>query len=96
MSSDPSNDLPRAWQARERSVLWSAMMSTAEANRELARIEERLWLILAQHEPVNTLGLDREKLRTVLDYILIGRIEPGLAAKMKRGETQQSPGESQS
>jgi len=78
MTDDPChNDLGRAWTCRDHIKRWSAECENASARLELARIEERLWLVLSQHEPVGSLGIDREKLRIVLDYIRTGKIADG-------------------
>jgi hypothetical protein len=70
--SDPVHDLSKAHKQRDELTRWIAERENATARCELARMKERLWLVLSQHEPVNSLGLNREALRKVLEHILNG------------------------
>lgn len=71
--SKPEYDLLTAFRERDAITRWKAECENASARLELARIRERLALILSQSEPVDSLGLDREALRAVIDYIRTGR-----------------------
>lgn len=76
------SDLTNAFAHRNEQRRWIAERENATARLELAQIRERLALVLSQHEPVASLGLDRDALRKVIDYVRTGRIDPELAAQM--------------
>lgn len=64
---------------------WKAEVENATARLELARIRERSAYLISQHEPVNSLGLDRERLRLALRYLEHGnltRLENELEASL--------------
>lgn len=48
---------------------WRAENENASARLELARMKEAIALLLAQHEPVASLGIRRDALRVLLDYV---------------------------
>lgn len=54
---------------------WKAETENATARLELARIRERSALLISQHDPVNSLGIDREKLRAVLAFLEHGDLK---------------------
>jgi hypothetical protein len=71
--SDPTNDLATMFKHQDEKRRWMAERENATARYELACIKERLAEMLSQHEPVASLGLDRDALRKVIDYIRSGR-----------------------
>lgn len=66
------SDLHHAFRARDEARRWSAERENATARLELARIDERLHLLLSRYEPVNAMGLDRELLRQLLKHVRHG------------------------
>ena len=61
-------DLGRLYAAQDRVRRWSAERENAEARLSLARADEARARLLSQHEPVASLGIDREVLRVLLAY----------------------------
>ena len=68
------NDLSVLFSAQEKSRRWMAERENASARYELAKIDERCAYLLSQHEPVVSMGLDREKLRIVFSYLKHGNL----------------------
>lgn len=58
---------------------WTAEHENAEARRELARMRYCCALILNQHDPVASLGIDRKKLKPLIDFI-----QHGDASRLRR------------
>jgi len=48
---------------------WLAEKENAEARLELSRIRECCKLLVSQHDPVHSLGVDRVKLKVLLDFV---------------------------
>ena len=48
---------------------WMAEKENAEARLNLARTHECCSLLLSQHDPVFSLGIDRDKLKVLLDFV---------------------------
>lgn len=67
-----SYDLAHLYQAQDQTARWRAERENASARLELAQRNERAALLISQHEPVASLGLDREHLRFVLGYLQHG------------------------
>jgi hypothetical protein len=68
----PTGDLARLFSAHDKVERWSAERENATARLELARREENSAFLLSQHEPVATLGMDREGLRVLLAFLYHG------------------------
>ena len=68
------SDLAHLFHAQDRTKRWRAEWENASARMELAQHEERIAHLLSQHEPVASLGLDRERLGLALAYIQHGDI----------------------
>ncbi len=51
---------------------WKAECENAAARREIAQRNERAAMLISQHEPVASLGLDRERLRLALRFLVHG------------------------
>ena len=49
---------------------WMAEYENASARLELARTRECCALLLSQHDPVYSLGVDRARLKVLLDFVL--------------------------
>ena len=69
------SDLSRLFASQEVTRRWKAESENASARLEIARIKEHCAYLVSQHEPVNSLGLDRERLRLVLSYIHHGDLQ---------------------
>ena len=63
------NDLMALYAANDKVARWRAESENASARLELAKISENCAHLLSQHEPVNSLGLDRERLRLALGFV---------------------------
>ena len=74
-----ANDLLALFRAHDEVARWSAERENASARLELAHMRARMAYLLSQHEPVHSLGVDREKLRALLAYVKHGDL-----ARMKR------------
>ena len=48
---------------------WMAEYENASAQLELARTRECCVLLLSQHDPVYSLGVDRARLKVLLDFV---------------------------
>lgn len=51
-----------------------AEREAATARLELALVHERCAEVMSQHEPLNTLGLDRDAVRRLLSFINSGHL----------------------
>ena len=49
---------------------WEAECENAGAQLELARTRECCRLLVSQHDPVHSLGVDRDALKVLLDFVL--------------------------
>ena len=65
-------DLTRLFQAEDKVLRWRAESENASGRLELAKMRRNMAQLLSQHEPVASLGLDRERLRLVLDFVSHG------------------------
>ena len=72
--SKPEYDFETMMKERGNRARWSAERENASARLTLADLRERMAEVLSQHEPVAGLGIDRDKLRVIIDYIRSGRI----------------------
>lgn len=52
-----------------------AEYNSASRALDLAQMRERCAEVMSQHEPLAGLGLDREKVRQVLQYVQCGRLK---------------------
>lgn len=68
------NDLSVLFNNREKSARWWAERENATARYELAKINEHCAFLISQHEPITSLGIDRERLQLILKYIMHGNI----------------------
>ncbi|NQW26213.1 MAG: hypothetical protein HQ473_07625 [Cryomorphaceae bacterium] len=57
---------------QEITLRWKAEVENAAARCELAQRDERAAMIISQPDPVESLGLDRERLRLVLRFLAHG------------------------
>jgi len=48
---------------------WHAEWENASARMDIAKMKKAMAHLLSQHEPVHSLGIDREKLRIALSFI---------------------------
>ena len=78
-----SNDLAQLFSAQEVVRRWKAERENAEARLELARAAESRAVLLSGHEPVHSMGINRESLRALLAFTVHhdqGRLDRDLAA----------------
>ena len=69
------SDLDQLFKAHIEVSRWKAEQENATARLELARIRENCAYLISQHEPVNSLGVNRERLRFILSYVLHGDLK---------------------
>ena len=62
------NDLANLYSAHDHVARWKAEGENASARLSLARASEARAYLLSQHEPVASLGLDRNVLRVLLNF----------------------------
>lgn len=62
------NDLADLYTANGHVLRWKAERENADARLSLARASEARAYLLSQHEPVASLGLDRNVLRVLLSF----------------------------
>jgi hypothetical protein len=65
-------DLAHLFMEEEHVRRWRAESENAAARLELATMHRNIAHLLSQHEPVASLGLDRERLRLVLGFVSHG------------------------
>lgn len=78
-----ANDFGTLMFAQNNIERWKAERENATARLELAQMNERIAHLVSQHEPVASLGLDRERLRIALRFIQhgdLGRLSREFAA----------------
>lgn len=63
-----AHDLADLFAATDRIARWTAERENATARLELARAAEARAYLLSQHEPVASLGIDRNVLRVLLAF----------------------------
>lgn len=63
-----SNDLAALFSARQDVDRWKAENENASARLQLARSEAARAQLLSQHEPLHSLGLDRNVIRVLLAF----------------------------
>ena len=66
------SDLSALFAEQEKVARWKAESENASARYELALMRKNCAHLLSQHEPVAALGLDRERLRLALRYVMHG------------------------
>ena len=69
------NDLGNYFSAQDKVAQRVAEWEGSIARLELARMHEHMAMLLSQCEPVDALGLDREVLRLVLQFIRHGDLK---------------------
>ena len=69
------SDLSDLFSCHDKAARWKAEFENASARLELARINENCAHLISQYEPINSSGINREKLRLILSYIRHGQIE---------------------
>ncbi len=69
------SDLSVLFAEQERVARWRAESENASARLQIARMNEHCAHLISQHEPVASLGIDRERLRLVLNYVRHGDLK---------------------
>lgn len=69
------SDLSVLFMEDERVAKWKAEREAATANLQIARMNQACARLISQHEPVTSLGIDRERLRLVLNYVRHGDMD---------------------
>lgn len=80
-----SNDLGDMFAADEVMRRWTAERENASARLELARAARCRAYLLSQHEPVATLGINRDDLRVLMHFLAHGdesRLKREVAARV--------------
>ena len=67
-----SDDLQHLFYTEEEVRRWSAERENASARLQLAQMKKSMATLISQYEPVNSLNIDREKLRHILNYVQHG------------------------
>ena len=67
------NDLSVLFYREEEVRRWKAESENANARLEIAHMRERMAMLLSQHEPVNSLNIDREALRKIFGFVEFNR-----------------------
>lgn len=68
------SDLVQLFMEEERVRRWGAERENASARLELAQMRRNIAHLLSQHEPVASLGLDRDMLRIALNFVSHGDV----------------------
>lgn len=63
-----ASDLAALYRSQTEVARWRAERENATARLALAQADEARAFLLSQHEPVASLGIDREALRVLLDF----------------------------
>lgn len=63
------SDLAQLFHRQEEVRRWNAECENAQARLQLAKDRAAAAELLSQHDPVHGLGVDREALRILLDYV---------------------------
>jgi len=66
------SDLSVLFSEQDKVARWMAESENASARLQIARMNEHCARLISQHEPVASLGIDRERLRLVLNYVRHG------------------------
>ena len=67
------SDLSTLFYREEEVRRWKAEAENAHARLEIAHMRERMAMLLSQHEPVNSLNIDREALRKIFGFVELNR-----------------------
>lgn len=63
-----ANDLGALFSAQADVARWRAERDSATAHLELAQTKEARAYLISQHEPIASLGVDRDVLRALLEF----------------------------
>ena len=80
------SDLELLFKAEEKVARWIAEYNYASAQLTLAKARRNMRYLISQHEPLSSLGVDRDKLRIIFSYV-----EHGNTVRLKnevKGEKQ--------
>ena len=69
------SDLQRLFTAQDHELRWMAERENATARLEIARVRKHAATLISQHEPLVSIGVDREKLRAIFEYLFHGSVE---------------------
>jgi hypothetical protein len=62
-------DLSNFFHAQDETARWRAESERASARLDIARMKQSMALLISQFEPLESIGLDRDKLRVIFSYI---------------------------
>lgn len=68
------SDFSEYQNAKEITRRYRAEREAADARLDKAMMQERMAELISQHEPVASMGIDRDKLREAILYIRTGRV----------------------
>ena len=69
------SDLELLFKAEAKVDRWRAERNYASSQLDLAMIRRNMRQLISQHEPLNSTGIDRDKLRVVFSYIEHGSVK---------------------
>ena len=70
-----AEDLRRLFFEEDNVLRWKAERENSSARLDLARAKRNCAFLISQHEPVNSLNVNRDVLREILSYIWHGDIK---------------------
>lgn len=63
------SDLELLFKAEDKVTRWIAERNYASAQLDLATMRRNMRCLISQHEPLNSIDIDRDKLRIIFSYI---------------------------
>lgn len=66
------SDLGRLFKEQDQVARWKAESENATARLQIARMNENCAYLISQYDPVHAFGVDRDRLKLLLDYIRHG------------------------
>ena len=70
-----SEHLANLFNAQDNVRLWRNAVESAQANLEVAKVKANCNLLLSQHDPVNKMNIDREKLKMIFSFLWHGQLD---------------------
>lgn len=67
------SDLDTLFFREEEVRRWKAESENASARLQIANIRKRMAFLISQYEPIDSLNIDREVLRNIFDFIILGQ-----------------------
>jgi len=67
------SDLNTLFYREEEVRRWKAESENANARLQIANIRKRMAFLLSQYEPIHSLNIDRETVRKIFNFIILGQ-----------------------